>query len=44
MKYIILAIFCCVVSTCGSFDATYTDKQGVSYHGGVIVPKTADPK
>lgn len=47
MKHLAILCLCCLVSTCGSFDASYTDpKTGATYHGGVTVPKrtTSDAK
>jgi hypothetical protein len=44
----ILSVACCLASTCatGSFDASFTDKAGTVYHGGVTIPKrvTSDAK
>lgn len=47
MKYIILAFACCLVSTCGTVDTTYTSKTtGAKYHVAVDIPNktTADAK
>lgn len=41
LRLSILALFCCLAGTCGSFNASYTDpNSGATYHGGVTVPKS----
>jgi hypothetical protein len=33
-RILLLSTFCLLVSTCGSFNASFTDKKGVTYYGG----------
>lgn len=32
----ILVSLALLVSQCGTFDASYTDKNGTTYHGGIV--------